>query len=177
MPPKAVRRPPEERAAPARAAAPVAPVARVAAASTTARPTARAATPRSRSWSDAAELRDVVRLTNHERANAGAPPVQLDARLTRAAQRHSDDMATRRRMGHDGSDGTQVGDRTSDAGYPAGRVSENVAVGQTGAAEVVRGWLHSRGHRRNLLDPAVDRIGVAVTVGAGRPYWTQVFGG
>nr|WP_284288732.1 hypothetical protein [Angustibacter aerolatus] len=55
VPPKAVRRPPEERAAPARAAAPVAPVARVAAASTTARPTARAATPRSRSWSDAAE--------------------------------------------------------------------------------------------------------------------------
>ena len=42
------------------------------------------------------------------------------------------------------------------------------------AREIVRGWLGSPGHRRNLLDPVARSAGVGVAIGGDDAYVTQV---
>jgi uncharacterized protein YkwD len=52
-----------------------------------------------------------------------------------------------------------------------------VAYGQKTAKDVLAGWMTSKGHRRNMLDPAFGRFGLASAQdGQGRKYWALVLG-
>lgn len=57
-------------------------------------------------------------------------------------------------------------------GCTATRASENLARGYTTADATVAAWMASPGHRANVLDGAVTRIGVAADFANGR--WTVV---
>ena len=63
---------------------------------------------------------------------------------------------------------------------PWQRTAENVASSQgypDAAAEAVRGWLGSAGHRKNIEGP-YDRTGVGVARSAtGEVFFTQIFVG
>ncbi len=119
---------------------------------------------------------EVVRLTNAERAKGGCGPLTHDSRLRRAAYEHSADMAKNDYFEHDSQDGRDVGDRISATGFTASAWAENIAMGQRTAAEVVKGWMNSDGHRRNIMNCAYTHIGVgAAKDGQGRLYWTQDF--
>lgn len=116
----------------------------------------------------------VVKLVNQERAKAGCSAVKLNGRLTDAAQEHSADMAEHENMSHTGSDGSTPSDRISAAGYNWRSYGENVAYGYSSPSSVMKGWMDSPGHRRNMLDCSFKEIGV----GLAQPgsYWTQDFG-
>ncbi|MYU05318.1 CAP domain-containing protein [Streptomyces sp. SID8366] len=116
----------------------------------------------------------IVQLVNAERAKAGCRPLTLDAKLTKAAQAHSADMAAHQNMSHTGSDGSDPGTRITQAGYAWSAYGENVAYGYSTAAEVMAGWMSSPGHRANILNCGYQEIGV----GLAQPgsYWTQDFG-
>ena len=112
---------------------------------------------------------EIVRLTNAERAEAGCGPLRIDPALTRSAQRHSERMADSGTMSHRGySEGIR------DAGYEGSGYGQNVAAGYTSASTVMRNWMGSTSHRRNILDCSFHAIGVGY-VSAGS-YWTQNFG-
>jgi uncharacterized protein YkwD len=117
----------------------------------------------------------VVTLTNAERVKAGCKPLQVDSRLNKSAQYHSTDMAKRDYFEHDDPDGKDFSDREADAGFEGDSGGENIARGQTSAAEVMNDWMHSPGHKRNILDCSFTKIGIGY-VAAGH-YWTQNFGG
>jgi uncharacterized protein YkwD len=122
---------------------------------------------------DAGPAAAVVALTNAERARAGCGPLAIDPRLTAAAQAHSEEMAARGYLDHDSRDGRSFVDRIRAAGHPS-PAAENIAHGHTDAAGVVRAWMGSPGHRRNIVDCDYGSIGVGF---AGRGnYWTQNFG-
>jgi uncharacterized protein YkwD len=54
---------------------------------------------------------------------------------------------------------------------------ENVAVGYpTGRAVVNAGWMHSEGHRANILNPDFRLMGIGARKAGGRWYVAQVFG-
>jgi uncharacterized protein YkwD len=102
---------------------------------------------------------EVVRLVNAERARRGLRPLAASDRLMVDARQWSEVQASRGRMYH------------SRMGY-----RENVAYGQQSPQEVVRTWMNSSGHRKNILAPSTSAIGVGLAYSAnGRPYWTQVF--
>ncbi len=113
----------------------------------------------------------VVDLTNAERAAAGCPPVAFDARLTAAAQLHSEDMVAQDYFSHQSLDGRSPWDRAKAQRYP-NPGAENIAKGQASAEDVMRAWMDSPGHRANILNCDLREIGVGV---ADRT-WTQVFG-
>lgn len=116
----------------------------------------------------------VVRLTNQARARNGCRPLVHDPRLHTAAERHSADMVAKGYFEHTGRDGRSAGDRIRAAGFPPARSwGENIAMGQRSASEVVRGWLNSPGHRRNIMYCSYTHIGV----GQYGRHWTQVFAG
>lgn len=116
----------------------------------------------------------VLKLVNSERSKAGCSPLTLNAKLTKAAQDHSKDMASHRNMSHTGSNGSSPGDRITDAGYGWSTYGENVAYGYSTPESVMAGWMTSPGHKRNILNCAFKEIGV----GLAQPgnYWTQDFG-
>ncbi|MGI5273865.1 CAP domain-containing protein [Nonomuraea sp. CA-218870] len=117
---------------------------------------------------------EVVRLTNQARARNGCRPLTHDPQLRRAAERHSADMATRGYFDHTGRNGSSVGDRIRAAGFsPVRAWGENIAMGQSTAAQVVRGWLDSPGHRQNIMNCSFTHIGVGHH--SRGPHWTQVF--
>jgi uncharacterized protein YkwD len=116
----------------------------------------------------------VVNSVNEHRANAGRRAVVVDARLTSAAQGHSDHMAREQIMTHIGAGWTDGGMRISNAGYRWRAWAENVAAGQATAAEVMSAWMNSSGHRANILSDRVVQIGVAATKASnGVVYWTM----
>ncbi|WP_030411829.1 CAP domain-containing protein [Streptomyces sp. NRRL S-1448] len=139
------------------------------AASTSAKPSA---TPSSAPASGAAA--SILKLVNSERSKAGCSPLKLNAKLTKAAQDHSKDMAAHGNMSHTGSDGSDPGQRITRAGYNWSAYGENVAYGYSSPASVMKGWMNSPGHKRNILDCSFKELGV----GLAQPgdYWTQDFG-
>lgn len=129
---------------------------------------------------DAVNAARAVPRTCGEQAFGAAPPVAWNDALGAAALAHSRDMATRRHMAHEGSDGSQVGTRATRAGYDWRLVGENIAAGQTSAREAVDGWIESPGHCANLMNPRFTEMGAGYAISRakmpGFVYWTQVFG-
>ncbi|MGW2413221.1 CAP domain-containing protein [Streptomyces tubercidicus] len=117
----------------------------------------------------------VLSLVNQERAQAGCSPVTADRELAGLAQDFSDDMARRGFFDHTDPDGDTPWDRAREAGVD-GLGGENIARGQADAEAVMDSWMHSPGHRANILNCEYKTLGVGAHVGAGGPWWTQDFG-
>lgn len=119
----------------------------------------------------------VVNLVNQHRVAAGCPALNVDVKLNSAARGHSLDMANRGYFDHNTPDGRTPWQRMSAAGYPGGGSAENIAAGQTTAAQVVQAWMDSPGHRANILNCALRAVGTGIAIGGPYGvYWTQDFG-
>ena len=106
-----------------------------------------------------------------------APPVSWSGNLAMAAYLHSKDMVRNNFLSHTGSDGSSAGRRISRQGYPWRTYGENIAAGDQTVSSVIRGWLGSERHCRNLMNPAFTEIGAGYAIGSfgGNPaarYWT-----
>jgi uncharacterized protein YkwD len=91
-------------------------------------------------------------LLNWARERRGLDPLPLSRRLTRAATVKVEVMASCDEFAHNPC-GVGVGEPAREFGY-RGSVGENISwgTGMAGAPRpTVDGWLHSRGHRRNLF--------------------------
>ena len=127
---------------------------------------------------DGAMASSIVDLTNAERANAGIAPFRTSAQLMQAAQLQADQMARLGRMEHElpGAQYPTPADRLAAVGYRWSTYGENIAMGQSSAAAVLDAWMHSSGHRANILNSAFREIGAGYARdSAGRPYYVQVF--
>ena len=93
---------------------------------------------------------------NNYRAQAGRPAVVPNPRLIAAAQAHARDMASQGYFSHRGKNGSMVRNRVRAQGYDGCFWAENLAMGQTSEAQVLRDWAASPGHNRNLLSRAQE---------------------
>ena len=122
---------------------------------------------------DLGQQNRVVELVNQARAQAGCRPLEVDDRLVAAANGHSSDMAARHYFAHTTPEGVTFDERIEQAGYPQPG-AENIAQGQQDADAVMRSWMDSEGHRDNILNCDLAKIGVGVETGSRT--WTQDFG-
>ncbi|WP_277875653.1 CAP domain-containing protein [Kribbella sp. VKM Ac-2569] len=121
-------------------------------------------------------------MTNQERAKAGCGPLRTNKSLTQAAEAHAADMVAQHYFAHNSLDGRSPFDRMKAAGFRGGAMAENIAVGYTTAAAVVKGWMDSEGHRANILNCTYTMIGIGYDSGQVKPEWgngswVQDFGG
>jgi uncharacterized protein YkwD len=127
----------------------------------------------------AAVRKEMFERVNAARAAAGLPAVVADPRLATAAQKHADDMLSRRYYNHLTPEGLTPRDRIEDAGLFSSLVAENIAEGEFSVAEVMDGWMKSEEHRANILNPRVTALGVGLAVGRFedrlRLLWVQDF--
>lgn len=125
---------------------------------------------------------DLINKARAEARNCGdtffpaAPPLNWDDRVAAAALGHSTDMAETKFFGHEGSDGSDTGDRLMNEGYDTMLWGENIAVGYDLAADVMGAWFKSPGHCANIMDPSYEDAGVGVGKGKFKgkmaTYWT-----
>ncbi|MGW4897418.1 CAP domain-containing protein, partial [Kitasatospora sp. NPDC004240] len=149
---------------------------RASATATTAKPSSTAKPANTPATGTAAEYaQQVADLVNAQRAQNGCGPVTVEARLTTAAQNHSEDMAARGYFDHASPEGHHADYRIEQAGYRWSAWGENIARGQKDPAAVMNAWMNSPGHRANILNCSFKQLGVGVRTGSGGPWWTQVF--
>ncbi len=119
----------------------------------------------------------VVSLVNAERRKVGCAALRVDTRLRTAARKHSWNMRTKDFVSHTSPDGRTPWDRMRNEGYYYGS-AENIAAGQISAYRVVKAWMASTGHRKNILNCRNKAVGVGVSRGTStyHTYWTQDFG-
>lgn len=104
---------------------------------------------------------------NAARAKHGVAPLKLSKVLNRPARQHSAYLARTGKLDHTGADGKPFYVRLYKAGFPRTKaVGENLGMSsgcETELAdEMVKMWLASPAHRRNLLSKKFKVVGLAI---------------
>ena len=132
-------------------------------------------------------LKDVLSLVNRARSQGhtcgdvrypAVPVLRVDTRLNNAAVKYARQMAENDFFSHTGLNGSDPGDRIDAEGYDWHTYGENIAAGQTSAAQVVEDWLDSEGHCKNLMNGGFKEIGLGQAFDADSTYgyyWVQDF--
>lgn len=121
------------------------------------------------------EACETFSLTNVERLRARLPALSYAASCFAMAQEQSEDMASRNYFDHQRpASGNRPAEdfahRAARFGLERG-VGENIAMAKN-AAQAMKLWMNSPGHRKNILNPRFHRLGV----GFDRGLYTQAFG-
>jgi uncharacterized protein YkwD len=134
------------------------------------------------------QLRNLaLELVNKDRAANNLPALRLEAKLTKAAQSHADDMLRRDYYSHYSPEGKAVSDRYQAAGGNRWLLTaENIAqctgckppLGRDYVREMQEGWMNSPGHRANILRKGLTEFGYGMVIGKGGTlYAVQTFSG
>lgn len=124
----------------------------------------------------AAFQKRVVELVNAERAKQGLKPLTMNAQVNKTATLKSQDMAKLGYFDHNSPTYGSPFDMMKKYGISYRTAGENIAMGQTTPEQVMKGWMNSPGHRKNILNASFTQIGVGVAKNSsGRIYWTQQF--
>ncbi len=111
---------------------------------------------------------------NEARANQGLSPLRLDPVLTEASALHAREMANHAAISHQFDGEPELATRGANAGAHFSLISEN--VGEAPSSVIIHDlWMHSPGHRANLLDPNVDSIGIAIVTRNNQLYAVEDF--
>ncbi len=109
--------------------------------------------------------------------NTTAPmeALSLEKGLNTSAQWFANDQSATGVIGHTGSDGSTSGERMNRYGKWSITCGENCAYGSKSAREIVVQLLiddgvSSRGHRKNILNPAFKKVGIGFSDKNNAPY-------
>ena len=123
-------------------------------------------------------VQTLIELINQARRDVGRSALTVNQQLMNAAQDHSLDMACNDFLEHSGSDGTWVGDRLAEAGYPNTYYLELLAIGLP--QDALNQWRNDRTHWEAVINSRVTEIGVGYVFSKFSSYggyWTVNMGG
>lgn len=124
---------------------------------------------------DTAAEATLLALVNRSRQQAGAPPVRADDSLREAAVLHAQRMVSTRQLEHQFPGEPSLLQRIADVTtIPLDRAGENIA-NVTCVADAHELLMQSSPHRKNLLDPRFNVVGIAAVWNHGRLYIVQDF--
>jgi uncharacterized protein YkwD len=131
-----------------------------------------AVTPSPARHSDAEQY--LLSAANRDRAAHGLSQLRLDPSLSQAALYHAKQMAAHGDISHQFPGEPELSTRGTDAGAHFSLMTENVA--EAPDSVIIHDlWMHSEGHRENLLDPNVDAVGISVVTRDGQSYAVEDF--
>lgn len=140
----------------------------------------------------------MLEIINEVRRRSGLAPVRPDRRLDEVARKHSEEMLSLGYFDHTSpiDENKSLSDRFENDGVSFRRATENIAkypykqpasVRVAGTSELtaqtpgtlaekmMEGYMNSPGHRANILDPQVGRVGIGTVIGRRYAYNTQNF--
>lgn len=112
-------------------------------------------------------------LLNRQRARHGLHRLRAQRSLSHAATNYARLMVAKHFFDHVSPAGSTMASRIARTSYlhhtRAWSLGENLAWGagtSSTPAQIVNAWMHSPGHRRNILDPSFKEIGIGIALGA-----------
>ncbi len=111
----------------------------------------------------------IVRETNDARVANRLPKLGSSTCAQTAALQRAKDLIGKPKLTHAPLDGV------ISACAPSTTAAENLSRASTRPAAVIDAWMHSPGHRSNLLDPALTEIGVGCVLDGTLMLCSQVF--
>lgn len=115
---------------------------------------------------------DIIAEVNAYRESLGLNALQPIGDISLTAEDHSEYMATQGQVSHDNF-GQRYSDLVNAIGAKA--VSENVAYGYHSAEAVVKAWINSEAHKKNIIDNHTH-MGISVIADdEGKNYFTHIF--
>ncbi|HET6507771.1 MAG TPA: CAP domain-containing protein [Baekduia sp.] len=112
-------------------------------------------------------------LLNRQRAAHGLRRLRSQPSLSTAATRYARLMVAQRFFDHVSPAGSTMSSRIQRTNYlkntRSWSLGENIAWGASGQetpARIVKAWMHSAGHRANILNGAFREVGVGIALGA-----------
>ena len=115
-----------------------------------------------------------VDLINQERARQSIPPLQVDPRLSQAAQKHAEIMAQHHVLSHQFDGEPPLTTRLSNENLPSDKQAENVSFAPNVATNH-ESMMHSPYHRANIMNPDYNVVGVGAVQCGGGMWVTQDF--
>lgn len=132
------------------------------------------------------DAKDLLMLTNVQRAKdckcAGKKQKSVgllvwNDNLAAAAQEQARYLSNKKSISHNGAHGSTPASRAKKHGYRWSYVGENIAKGQESPEEVMKSWMNSPSHCRNIMSGNYTEFGAAVVLAKnGQLIWVQVFG-
>lgn len=116
-----------------------------------------------------AKAEQLFAMANATRAQEGRGRLVWDQALADAAMKHCVRMVFEGPLSHRYGGEPDLSSRAGDAGAHFSLIEENIAIGPY-PGSIHQGWLDSPGHRENLLNPEIDRVGIAVIAARGVLY-------
>ena len=116
---------------------------------------------------------EVVELVNAERAKEGIAPVELDMALCQAADIRAQEA--KKSFSHTRPNGSRCFTVLTEADISYLIAGENLGGHIKTPKRAVAAWMKSEGHRKNIMNPKFNYIGVGY-VSSG-DYWAQFFVG
>lgn len=110
-------------------------------------------------------VNELLNLTNYERSLSGKPPLTLNEKLSKAAEKKALHMFENNYWAHFAPDGTSPWDFIRGEDYDYAYAGENLAKGFTTSYDTVEAWMASQTHRDNLLSSQYDEVGFAIIEG------------
>jgi uncharacterized protein YkwD len=116
---------------------------------------------------------------NYQRRAGGVAPLGFSEELLEVARYYSRRMAEEGFFAHEDPEGRTVRQRVNEAGIRWRTLGENLAYskGYTNpVAASLSGWMHSPGHRKNILDRTFNQTAVGAWISPdGTVYFTEIF--
>ena len=114
---------------------------------------------------------EVIDLVNEERAKENLAPLTLHRGAMECAQLRAEEA--KKSFSHTRPNGTSCFTALKEAGIAYAKAGENLAGKIKTPEKVVKAWMDSPGHRKNIMDPAFSQIGIGYV--ASGNYWCQFF--
>jgi uncharacterized protein YkwD len=129
-----------------------------------------------------ANTKEIIELTNVKRLNAGLKPVKENSKLNEAALLRAEKIIEFDEWNHEATiSGVPFTKALQQVNYWNITKGENLAKGIYTSSEVVDAWILSPGHKKNILNPEFQEIGIGIKMGKvggeNVPIIVQLFGG
>lgn len=116
-------------------------------------------------YSSEITISKVLDQTNTERVKLGLKPLTFNSTLSKSAQLKADDMFTNNYWAHTSPEGKSPWDFFNNAGYEYSVAGENLAKDFYDTEGLLKAWINSPTHRKNILNNKYQEIGIAVVNG------------
>lgn len=120
---------------------------------------------KSTSTNSAIEKDTLLESSNTVRANESIAPLKLNTKLSLAASLKAKDMLVQDYWDHTAPDGTTPWYWYREVNYRYDFAGENLAKGFYNSEAVVTGWMESKEHRDNALNPSYEDVGFGIASG------------
>ena len=105
----------------------------------------------------------ILKVVNEAREKEGLQPLKYNDKVAAVAQLRADEMNKNKYFEHERPNHTSWVTAYQELGVDYTIAAENIARGFSQPETVVAAWMASEGHRKNILNPKIEYMGIGIS--------------